>query len=152
MKLAEALILRSDLQKRFNELKNRIINNVMIQEGTEPVEHPKDLVPEAVITSNELCQLIKAINFTNGVTKLENGMTLMEAITERDRLKTLHELYLSVANAATSNTSRYSLSEIRNVSTINAVDFRQDADALAKAFRELDTKIQATNWNTDLIN
>jgi hypothetical protein len=43
MKLAEALILRADLQKRIEQLKQRILNNVMVQEGDEPAEDPSQL-------------------------------------------------------------------------------------------------------------
>ena len=35
MKLAEALIFRADLQKRIEQLNNRLKNNVMVQEGDE---------------------------------------------------------------------------------------------------------------------
>lgn len=41
MKLAEALILRSDYQKRIEQLKNRLTNNAKIQEGDEPMESPE---------------------------------------------------------------------------------------------------------------
>ena len=46
MKLAEALILRSDLQKRIEQLKNRLRNNVMVQEGDRPSEEPEVLLKE----------------------------------------------------------------------------------------------------------
>jgi 3-phosphoglycerate kinase len=46
MKLAEALILRSDYQKRVEQLKQRLLQNVRIQEGDEPNEEPKVLKEE----------------------------------------------------------------------------------------------------------
>ena len=44
MKLAEALILRADYQKRVELLKNRLLQNVRVQEGDEPNEDPKLLL------------------------------------------------------------------------------------------------------------
>ena len=38
MKLAEALILRSDLQKRIEQLRVRLNNNAKVQENDEPSE------------------------------------------------------------------------------------------------------------------
>ena len=43
MKLAEALNLRADLQKRIAQLKERLANNVKVQEGDSPAEDPKAL-------------------------------------------------------------------------------------------------------------
>jgi len=44
MKLAEALILRSDLQTKLASLQQRINNNVLIQEGDQPSEDPEKLL------------------------------------------------------------------------------------------------------------
>ena len=41
MKLAEALSLRADLQKRISQLEVRLKNNARIQEGEEPAEDPR---------------------------------------------------------------------------------------------------------------
>lgn len=46
MKLAEALSLRADLQKRISQLKPRLKNNSKIQEGDEPAEKVEDLHTE----------------------------------------------------------------------------------------------------------
>ncbi len=47
MKLAEALLLRSDLQTKLASLQQRINNNVLIQEGDELSEDPNTLIGEA---------------------------------------------------------------------------------------------------------
>ncbi len=36
MKLAEALILRADTKKRFEQLRQRLLNNAKVQEGDKP--------------------------------------------------------------------------------------------------------------------
>mgnify|MGYP001302633714 CR=1 FL=1 len=46
MKLAEALSLRADLQKRVIQLKVRLKDSAKIQEGDEPAEDVKELYPE----------------------------------------------------------------------------------------------------------
>lgn len=46
MKLAEALILRADAQKRLSELKKRLLDNAKVQEGDQPAEKPADLIQQ----------------------------------------------------------------------------------------------------------
>ena len=46
MKLAEALSLRKDLEKRISELKERLGNVVKVQEDDEPAESPEELMSE----------------------------------------------------------------------------------------------------------
>ena len=46
MKLAEALAIRKDTQKRIEQLKSRVLNNVRVQEGDMPSEEPKELMKE----------------------------------------------------------------------------------------------------------
>lgn len=43
MKLAEALSIRKDLQKRIQQLETRIKSNVKVQEDEEPLEDPNEL-------------------------------------------------------------------------------------------------------------
>ena len=43
MKLAEALSVRADLQKRISQLKNRLKDSSKVQEGDEPAESTQDL-------------------------------------------------------------------------------------------------------------
>jgi len=52
MKLAEALILRADIQKRIEQLKSRLADNAKGQEGENPSEEPKALAessPESYV-------------------------------------------------------------------------------------------------------
>jgi len=46
MKLAEALMLRADIQKRIDQLKQRLLRNVKVQEGDRPAENPEALLSE----------------------------------------------------------------------------------------------------------
>ena len=47
--------------------------------------------------------------------------------------------------------SRYSRSEVRFVPAVDVKALRDMADSAAKAYRELDTKIQQLNWTTELL-
>ena len=46
MKIAEALALRADLQRRLEQLKQRLFNNARVQEGDQPAEPPDQLQAE----------------------------------------------------------------------------------------------------------
>ena len=61
MKLAEALILRADCQKRFEQLKSRLLTNARIQEGDQPAEKPQDLLAEIERVADELVRFTKAL-------------------------------------------------------------------------------------------
>jgi len=65
MKLAEALMLRADIQKRIDQLKQRLLRNVKVQEGDRPAENPEALLSELERLLSELRQLIQRINKTN---------------------------------------------------------------------------------------
>ena len=75
MKLAEALILRADCQKRIAQLKSRLLTNAKVQEGDKPAETPQELIAELGRVSNELLDLIKRINRTNsGVARVRSRL------------------------------------------------------------------------------
>ena len=71
MKLSEALIIRSDLQKRVQQIKSRLIANAKVQEGDKTVEDPNEIFAELNQTLKDLCEIIKRINLTNS--KISDG-------------------------------------------------------------------------------
>ncbi len=151
MKLAEALILRADLQKRMEQIRNRLYNNVLTQEGELPSENPDTLLKEFMSLQEELTYIIKAINRTNNNTSFNDDMMLSDALVERDSIMARRSLLANAAERASEKQDRYSRAEIKNVSTIDVKAFQNQADKLSKEFRELDTRIQSLNWNIDLI-
>ncbi|HEX8144461.1 MAG TPA: DIP1984 family protein [Pyrinomonadaceae bacterium] len=151
MKLAEALILRADCQKRFEQLKVRILRGAKVQEGDQPAENPQELIGELERVANELAELIKRINRTNSVTPFENGKTVSDALAERDVLVLRRALYGDLAQAASVTLDRYIRTEVKYVSTINVGEAQKQADALARAYREMDARIQELNWQTELV-
>ena len=151
MKLAEALILRADCQKRFEQLKARVLRNVKVQEGDEPAENPQGLLQELERVALELAELIKRINRTNSATAFADGKTISDALAERDVIALQRGLYSEVAAYATVTHDRYSRTEVKYVSIVNVMEAQKRADALAKAYREIDARVQELNWQTELV-
>ena len=151
MKLAEALIHRADLQRRLTELNQRLQQNAQYQEGEMPAELPEELLAEYRQTADALEQRVVQINQVNNRIVLPNGMSMVAALAQRDRLKAEHAMLIKLADAATPEQSRYSRSEIKMLAAVNVKTIRQQADALAKRCRELDMQIQQANWQYDLI-
>lgn len=151
MKLAEALMLRSDYQVKIEKLRNRIMNNVKIQEGEEVAEDPNLLLAELDDTITKMTDIIQRINHTNSSVQLVEGKTISSALAERDTLATKRSILDQVVNAASIKQSRISRSEIKFLSTVNVTDLQKEIDALSKSYRELDTKIQEKNWSVDLL-
>jgi hypothetical protein len=150
MKLAEALILRADQRTRLDQLKQRLVRSARVQEGDDPPESPSDLLRESERTADELERLIQRINRTNSTTRLGDG-TLSDALATRDVLALRRSVHAELAQAAAVVQDRYTKSEVKFKSTVNVADLQKRADALAKAYRELDARIQEANWKTDLL-
>ena len=150
MKLAEALQERADLNKKIAELRRRLDNCLLVQEGEEPAEEPAQLLRELDSAVERLEVLMAAINLTNCNTKA-NGMTLTELIAKKDALSLKAAAYKDLVYTAGGNTSRARGTEIKIKSVIKAADLQKTVDRLAKEVRLLDNLLQATNWKTDLI-
>ena len=152
MKLAEALIQRADHRKRLDQLKERLLRIARVQEGDVPAEDPAVLLVEVERTAAGLTHLIQRINRTNSTTALDDGRTIADAIAERDTLQLRHAIVTSLIQAAIIKQDRFTKSEVRFQSTVDIVTLQRQADNLAQAYRELDTKIQAANWLVELID
>lgn len=152
MKLAEALIIRADCQKKISQLRSRLVNSAKVQEGEQPPENPQTLLAELDATVHELTHLIQKINQTNSQTFLEENLTISDALAQRDTLALQRSVYDSLLDAASCQQNRYSLTEIKSVSTVNVVETQREIDRLSRDYRLLDTKIQQANWNTELID
>lgn len=155
MTLAEALVERKALKERLQSLRNRLAINARVQEGDSPAEDPAELLAQADATVDALERLIVAINRTNVATRLpgDEGMTLMEAIARRDMLALRQAVLETTINAAVKTRDRWAVTrnEVRTEATVDVAALQKEFDALAKARRELDTRLQAANWNTRLV-
>jgi hypothetical protein len=150
MKVAEALALRADLQRRLEQLKQRLVKNARIQEGDKLEEDPVDLQAEFERSAQELTQLIQRINRTNSTARLADR-SLADSLAERDVLKIRYNAYRELASAASITQARMTRSEVKFISTVSVAAIQRKADDLAKQYRELDTRIQEADWTTTLL-
>ena len=147
MKLAEALSIRADLQKKVAQLKERIKESAKVQEGDEPCDNVEEL-DEAVV---QLEDLIYRINITN-VQIVQDGDSLTRLIAKRDVLSMRVKALKEVVNYVAANDTRFGRNELKYVRTIDIKALRKEADTYAKQYRELDLKIQSLNWTVDLMD
>ena len=151
MKLAEALVLRADLQKRIAQLRERLRQSALVQEGEQPPENPEQLLTELDQLLSQLGDMISRINRTNMQIQLSAGEILSDALARRDMLSLRYSIITGLAETAANRIERYGRSEIRKISTVDVAALRRQLDEIARQRRELDTSIQATNWAVDLV-
>lgn len=150
MKLAEALQERADLNRRVEQLRYRLNNNVLVQEGEKPLEDPAALLEELESSFTRLEWLIARINLTNCAVKVE-GRSLTELIARRDVLSLRAEAYRRLVEEASQNTHRATRTEIKILSAVDVPALQRQADDASRELRLLDNTLQATNWTADLM-
>ena len=150
MKLAEALQERADLNRRIEQLRYRLNNNVLVQEGEKPLEDPAALLEELESSFTRLEWLIARINLTNFAVKVE-GRSLTELIARRDVLSLRAEAYRRLVEEASQNTHRATRTEIKILSAVDVPALQRQADDASRELRLLDNTLQATNWTADLM-
>ncbi|RED65417.1 MULTISPECIES: DIP1984 family protein [Cohnella] len=151
MKLAEALVLRADTQKKIAQLRQRLERVVKVQEGELPAEDPSSLLRELEQTLDEQTAWIRKINRTNATVSFAEGLSISDALAERDRIMQHRKLLGDVLEQASIKQDRFSRSEVKYERTIDVVQIQTKVDALSKAYREYDFRIQELNWRTDLL-
>lgn len=151
MKLAEALNLRADLQKRIANLRERLIKNAKVQEGDTPSEDPNMLLNELNDNIIELENIIKLINKTNSSTYIDNE-SISDIIAKRDALGLKLSILRRFISESADKIERYSNKEIKILSTVNVAEKQKEIDNLSKEYRLIDTKLQGLNWTTDIIS
>ena len=153
MKLAEALILRADCQKKIQQLRQRLNRSAKVQEGDASPENPQDLLVELESVATELTEFIQRINKTNSSTVLGDGdETLSNALARRDALLLKRGILDNLIQSATIAQERYSRSEVRFVSTVDIAELQRQVDRLSQEHRLLDSQIQALNWQVELLD
>ena len=150
MKLAEALQERADLNRRIEQLRYRLNNNVLVQEGEKPLEDPAALLEELESSFTRLEWLIARINLTNCAVKVD-GRTLTELIARRDILSQRAEAYRRLVEEASQNTHRATRTEIKILPAVDVPALQKLADDASRELRLLDNTLQATNWTANLM-
>ena len=151
MKLAEALLLRSDQQKKIASLKQRINANVLVQDGDEPSEDPNELLKQIFALTQESNDLITQIHLTNAQAKVADHQCLLSLLSLRDRYAAQHKILIDTIANTHREPDRYSSREIKWKRVISVASLQKQADDLSAKLRDLNIKIQAANWQIDLI-
>ena len=150
MKLAEALKERADLNIRIEQLRSRLVENALVQEGEKPALDPAELLLELNAAALRLEELMARINLTN-TRVMKDGKTITELIAHKDALKSRISVYRDLISAASHTARRAMRTEIKVLSTVNVKVLQKQADALSKELRETDAKIQELNWTSELM-
>ena len=95
-------------------------------------------------------RLVAAINKTNSCT-LSAGETLTMLLSRRDAWQQHISILREFLDTASALSDRARQSEIKIISTVNVASLQKELDQKSKALRELDAKIQAANWVTELM-
>jgi hypothetical protein len=150
MKLAELLNERKTVKEEIKNLKQRLYLSAKMQEGDQaPAEPPEELKECLIALFEKLNKLIVMINKAN-VSTLVDEKNLMELIAERDKYIAIAGALHHLAECASPKAERFSRNEIRFVPTVKIKEIRKEADGYSKKAREIDNKIQAANWNTEV--
>lgn len=156
MKLAEALSLRANAARRIEQLRSRITSNARYQEGEAPAEDAAALLAEAHGALDNYEDLIRRINRTNAATTIGTDGTLTDALARRDALRLRHHVLTTAADAAAGvnqpGYARQLRSELKMFSALPVGELRAQADRVAQEVRELDVRIQRSNWEVDLLD
>ena len=151
MKLAEALAERAAIRKKIDALSSRLEKNSKVFEGEEPVEDPKRLLEELNILTSRHEELIFRINTANAVTVASNGETLARLLARRDTLADKVDVLNALLRSTEKERPIYrNKDSLKEIITVDVRSVREEADALAKSVREIDTMIQEVNWNTNI--
>ena len=146
MKLAEALQERADLRSKIDDLRSRLANNALVQEGETTAEDPEELLQalDAAVLRTE--ELTARVNKTNCLTREGD-----KSVTELNALSLQLSIYRNIINEASQTARRARGTEIKVVSAVNVRELQKKADHLAQELRKTDNRIQELNWKTELL-
>lgn len=150
MRLAEALQERADLNHTIEQLRYRLENNMLVQEGEITAEDPEELRKVLEYALNRLSYLMAHINLTNAVVQID-GQTLTELIAKKDMLTLKIRIYQEMVNTAGRAAYRARGTEIKVKPTIGITAWQMKINSMSRELRILDNQLQETNWHTDLI-
>ena len=92
---------------------------------------------------------------TNAATRIGPEGTITDALARRDVLRARHSVVTAAADAAVGRSQagmgRQLRSELKMIAALPVAQLRAQADDLARQVRELDVRIQQSNWEFDLM-
>jgi hypothetical protein len=156
MLLGEALADRASKKKQLEQIGARAASVARYQEGEQPAENAEELLDKGRRLIGELRDLARRINRTNSVTELDPGVTLTDALAQRDGYAAQYKLVTAIADAGAGGSGlgwgRQLRSELQQVSAVRVADLRAEADQIAESRRRLDVRLQQAGWATELLD
>ena len=154
-KLAELILERSSLQTKKNAIYNQLLECSISSDDAEPIINVVETYSTYLAVCERLVKVINAINNTNHIAKLPNGMTIIDGLTMRDNLSSVIESLEKIRNSIISVLNRTQTNMITGVVRKNVA--RLDINVLTKQIddhtnerNKINAMIQATNWMIDV--
>jgi hypothetical protein len=151
MKLAEALSIRSMIQRDLAWIKEQFSKISRVPEGGKPAEDPEEMLSRMENRASEFEGLLKRINRTNLSVTDSQGRTMTELLAERDALRARQNILSEAYQQATQKEDVYGRQELRYVPTMDVVALRKRVETTNFRLRELNILVQRLNWEADLI-
>lgn len=151
MKLAEALVLRADLQKKLENLKKRLANSVRKLDDIQVIEDPAALKLEADESITVLYSLIDLIYRTNQSVILPSRQSMVTVLAKRDELVERRKLLDYIINKSLLDSGLYFNEHGKWQPAIDISAYQKQMDDIAMQIRRLNLDIQQTNWQVDLV-
>lgn len=154
MKLGELLAQRADLQKRMQQVQKLVLDNATLQEGDAPTLEPTVLLAQYAQLAVEHESVVRLINRTNITARIQIApevLTLADAVVRRERLARHAGVLRDLTARAMPERSRFLRTEVKHIPAFDVAAVMEQADALSREHRELDTRIQRANWEVDVM-
>lgn len=145
MKLAEALVLRADLQKKLENQKKRLANSVRKLDDIQVIEDPAALKLEAEETITVLYSLIDRIYHINQSVILPSGQSMVTVLAKRDELVERRKLLDYIINKSLPDNGLYFNERGKWQPAIDISAYQKQMDDIAMQIRRLNLDIQQTN-------
>jgi hypothetical protein len=149
MKIAEALVKRTELKKRIADAQSRVLGVTYRIKGEERDPELPGAMREWHSISNQIAQLTLALNRSNvgvGLTWDNRTLTIAEALCVREQLDREAEFWGQVLSY---------LGRARTPDFTPSLDRREvmaKKDKATKDRHDLDMAIQQANWSNDLLS
>jgi hypothetical protein len=151
MKLAEALSIRSQIQKDLAWIKDQFAKIARVPEGGKPAEDPQEMLQRMESRATAFEQMVIRINRTNlGITDTQ-GRTMTELLAKRDALRARQNILSEAYQQATEKEAVYGRQELRYEPAMEVVPLRKQIEDVNGRLREINMLIQRLNWEADLV-
>jgi len=150
MKIAEALLLKADMDSKITSLTERIKKYAVVQEGTEPHEDPRKLIKKVNGVTADRFDLARRIQAANARAKTADGRSVSDVLLHREMLRWQSHVIKQAIEATQKEPDRYRLAELKWVSVIDVEKMQKQLDDFSKRLREANAAIQEANWREDL--